>query len=143
MDDLIEILHFVEDEFELRWCLFLEHLLDLFWSEFSDFLRGQRVNEPSKLGIKRGLLAFALIEDSFNFLILKVLEVNKLIPLVFGEAVPVIFAAKVFCHLSPHVDGTLLLLEHHLSGTLRLLNNGLLKGEPLSVITEAERDGDS
>ena len=143
MDDLIEIIQFVKYQFEFRGGLFLEHLLDFFWSEFSNFLWGQRVNELSKFGIIGGLLAMSLIEDTFNFLILKVLEINKLIPLVVREAVPVIFVVKVFRHLSPHVDGALSLFKHHHSGTLRLLDDGLLKGEPLRVVTEAERDSDS
>ena len=136
MDNLIEIIQFVKNKFEFRGSLFFKHLLDFFWSEFSDILGGERVNELSEFGIKR------LVEDSCNFLILKILEVNKLIPLVVREAVPVIQALKALSHLFPQVNAAFL-LEHHHSGTLRLLDNGLLKREPLSVVTKAEGDGDS
>jgi len=76
VDNLIEIIQFVKNKFEFRGSLFFKHLLDFFWSEFSDILGGERVNELSEFGIKR------LVKDSCNFLILKILEVNKLIPLV-------------------------------------------------------------
>ena len=136
MDNLIEIIQFVKDKFEFRGSLFFEHLLNFFWSEFSDILGGERVNKLSEFSIKW------LVEDSCNFLILKILEVNKLIPLVVREAIPVIQALKALSHLFPQVN-TAFLLEHHHSGTLRLLDNGLLKREPLSVVTKAEGDGDS
>jgi hypothetical protein len=82
VDDLVEIVHLVENKFEFGGRLLLEHLLDLLRPEFGDLLRGQRVDELFELGIERGLIAKLLIEYTINFLILEVGKIDELVPLV-------------------------------------------------------------
>ena len=133
-NDVVEIFEFVKKKFELVRGLLVEHLSDFLRVKLLGILSGEAIHEFLELGVD--LLAKHILDHSLDILVIDLLGVNKLAPFLVVELAPVVKLLDALGHLSPDV------VEIEIVGDLDvlLLDDGLLKGEPVTVVTEGERD---
>lgn len=136
--NVMEVVEFVKNEFELAWCFLFKHLLDLLRSELSHLVVVERVNEVLEFRVI--LLTKEIVNDVVNFGIFEELELNQVVPIIVVEASPVVEVLHVLGHLGPNIvkvevvrDVNILFRRHTL----------LLEDKPVVVISKAESNCDS
>jgi len=126
----MEIVYLIEDQFELRGGLLRKHLLNFFRSKFQNVDRRKRVHKIFEF---RVYFTEPLIDESVDLRVFEVLDLNKVVPIVFVKSAPVLLVIDVLSHLGPEVIEVKTRLD-----AVFVLYNSLLVSKPVSVVAKRE-----